>query len=424
MKEKEKVRQVRWSVTLAILVALLGAILITRSRDLLKAASSLNLVYVESNIGLPANSNSVFGFSNVGGTLSPVAGSPWLTGGTGVHDPGQVMGLTEFDADQQVIISPQNNLLFAVNGHSNSFAVFTISSTDGHLTAIAGSPFHSNGSDPVSFALLYNILSGPESWLGVVNKGADPNQRDSAPNVSTFKVTSAGVPTLVSQGTVTLGSGSSPSQLITATGSPAKHQFWAFLDQYQAASPNEPGLYSYQVLGNAGLKAVNSAADPANPPTLGLALNRSYRVMYAGLPTLNEVAVFTYDSTTGKVTFSNAVANPGMGVGWLAVGPTSTGQFLYTSEPGSGTITVYSISSNGTKLTQVQHSSLMGMSPVPGNLAFDSTGAYLYCLDSYHALLHVLSVNAATGKLSEPNSPTALNVSAGNEPLGLATIQY
>ena len=57
-------------------------------------------------------------------------------------------------------------------------------------------------------------------------------------------------------------------------------------------------------------------------------------------------------------------------------------------------------------------------------LAFDPTGSYLYCLDSYHALLHVLSVNTTTGKLSEPTAPTALNVAAGNEPLGLAVIQY
>ena len=425
MKEQRTAQRTRWALIPAILITILGVALALRNRSLLKATSSLNLVYVESNIGSTSNSNSVFGFSNSGGILTAVTGSPWMTGGTGIYDPGQVKGVSEFDADQQVLISPQNKLLFAVNGHSNTFAVFTISSTDGHLTAVSGSPFHSNGSDQVSFGLLYNILSsGTQSWLGVVNKGADPGQKDGAPNISAFTVTSGGVPTLVPQATVTLGTGSSPSQLVTATGSSSKQQFWAFLDEYLTSGSNKPGVYSYQVQGNGGLKAVNNTNDPPDPNLLGLALNPSYRVIYAGLPSLNEVGVFTYSSSTGTVTFNNAVANSGKGVGWLAVGPTGTGHFLYSSEPGSGTISVYSISSSGTKLTQVQHSTLSGESPMPGNLAFDPTGAYLYCLDNYHALLHVLTVNASTGKVSEPKSPTVLNVPGGNEPLGLATIQF
>ncbi|HEV2379057.1 MAG TPA: hypothetical protein VG206_04600 [Terriglobia bacterium] len=125
--------------------------------------------------------------------------------------------------------------------------MFTISSTDGHLTAVAGSPFHSNGYYPVSFGFLYNIFTGSESWLGVVNKGADPNQRDTEPNVSAFKVSSAGIPTLVSQATVKLTSGTSPSQLMTAMGSIAKQEFWAFLDQYQTAGSSLAEVYSYQV---------------------------------------------------------------------------------------------------------------------------------------------------------------------------------
>jgi len=61
---------------------------------------------------------------------------------------------------------------------------------------------------------------------------------------------------------------------------------------------------------------------------------------------------------------------------------------------------------------------------MPANLAFDPTKAYLYCLDNYHSLLHVLSVDSANGKLSEPNPPTALNVPTGNEPLGIAVAQF
>ncbi|HEY6293272.1 MAG TPA: beta-propeller fold lactonase family protein [Terriglobia bacterium] len=413
----EDSRRVLVMATLAIVLAMVSFTRPAHSQS----STALNVVYVESNIGSTKNSNSVFAYSNDGtGKLTAVAGSPFLTGGTGVYDPSQEKGKTEFDADQQVLVSPSNNLLFAVNGDSNTFAVFSISTANGSLAALPGSPFKSNGSDPVSFGLLYNILTGPESWLAVVNKGADPNQTDAAPNISVFRVTSAGIPTLDTKATVNLTANTSPSQILTATGSAAKHQFWAFLDQYQTAGSSLAGIYSYLVQGNGGLKSVNFTADPTDPPTLGLAANSKYRVLYAGLPTLNEVGVFFYSPSTGTTTFSSAVANPGKGVGWLAVGPTGTAHFLYTSEAGSGTVTVYQITGNGLTLTQVQQFTLTGASTIPGNLAFDTTGKFLYCLDNVHATLHVLDVDSTTGKLSEPNAPIALNVPTGEEPLGLA----
>lgn len=45
-----------------------------------------NVVYVESNIGKVANQNSVFAWTNDGqGNLTPIAGAPFLTGGTGFY---------------------------------------------------------------------------------------------------------------------------------------------------------------------------------------------------------------------------------------------------------------------------------------------------------------------------------------------------
>jgi hypothetical protein len=424
MKEHEHCRGILLWIP-AILIALLGAVLMMAISAPLKGQSSLNLVYVESNIGSTPNSNSVFGFTNSGGVLTPITGSPWLTGGTGVYDPGQAKGITEFDADQQVIITPQNNVLYAVNGDSNTFAAFAINTSTGALTALPGSPYKSNGSDPVSFGFLYNILaSGTESWLGVVNKGADPNQTDQVPNVSGFKIDSAGVPILVSQSVFEMTAGSSPSQLLAVTGSLAQQKFWAYLDLYQGAGPRIPGVYALQILGTAGLKRIHFAGPKGDPPPLGIALNPASRVFYTGFPTLNEVGIFFYDTSTGNATYNSAVPNPGTGVGWLTVGPPGTGHFLYASEPGSGTITVYSITFDGTSLTQVQHFALSGTGPTPGNIAFDPTGAYLYCLDNVHAMLHVLNVDSTTGNLSEPNSPTALSVPTGEEPLGIATAQF
>src|SRR5262249_43795419 len=131
---------------------------------------SLNAVYVESNIGSLPNLNSVLGWSNDGlGNLAPLPGSPYLTGGTGVFSPGG--GTPAFDADQQVIISPNGQKLMAVNAHSNTIAVFNINS-DGSLIAVAGSPFASNGADPSSIAIKPGVLTGGLDLIVVVNKNS------------------------------------------------------------------------------------------------------------------------------------------------------------------------------------------------------------------------------------------------------------
>src|ERR1043165_7853174 len=103
-------------------------------------------IYVESNIGSVDDQNSIYAFANDGrGNLTPLAGSPYLTGGTGVLAPGS----SEINADQQVIANAAGTALYAVNGPSNTIAAFTINA-DGTLTTIAGSPYPSGGQNPMS----------------------------------------------------------------------------------------------------------------------------------------------------------------------------------------------------------------------------------------------------------------------------------
>ncbi|MEO6871726.1 MAG: hypothetical protein ABI233_05840 [Chthoniobacterales bacterium] len=113
-------------------------------------------IYVESDIGNPANSNSIIALSNDGsGTLTPLPGSPFPTGGTGIFPPGG----QEFNADQQVMTDAAGTQLYAVNAHSNSIAGFVINA-DGSLTTMPNSPYPSNGQDPVSIG---QMASSPSS---------------------------------------------------------------------------------------------------------------------------------------------------------------------------------------------------------------------------------------------------------------------
>src|SRR5215472_17508098 len=110
------------------------------------ASAQQNLVYVNANISV-SGQNAVLAFVNDGaGNLTPVAGSPFLTGGTGVSAAGSG---AQIDNDGEIIINPEGTLLFAVNGNSNNVAVFKIQS-DGSLVAVSGSPFASGGIQPAS----------------------------------------------------------------------------------------------------------------------------------------------------------------------------------------------------------------------------------------------------------------------------------
>lgn len=61
------------------------------------------------------------------------------------------------DNDQNVIVNPEHTRLFAVNSGSNTIAVFDIKK-DGTLSPVSGSPFPSGGVNPESLGLANDVL--------------------------------------------------------------------------------------------------------------------------------------------------------------------------------------------------------------------------------------------------------------------------
>jgi len=117
------------------------------------------------------------------------------------------------DGDAEVIANPEGTLLFAVNGNSNNVSVFDINS-DGSLTPVTGSPFASGGQEPISMAFDENGVSPNVSLMVVVNKATDPNQSGGVPSYTTFKVSTAGKMVMNPGSTWPLPVGSSPGQAI------------------------------------------------------------------------------------------------------------------------------------------------------------------------------------------------------------------
>jgi 6-phosphogluconolactonase (cycloisomerase 2 family) len=105
--------------------------------------SSKEIIYVETN---DSNQNAILAYVNNGdGQLQQLAGSPFITGGRGATS------VFLNNSDNEVIISNDHKFLLAVNAGSNNITVFNIHS-DGTLSPVPGSPFPSGGGVPSSMA--------------------------------------------------------------------------------------------------------------------------------------------------------------------------------------------------------------------------------------------------------------------------------
>ncbi|HEX5417906.1 MAG TPA: beta-propeller fold lactonase family protein [Chloroflexota bacterium] len=122
------------------------------------AAASLGFLYVNGNT---AGANTVAGFArHPDGTLSPLAGSPFAIGGAGTGAPLNSQGAIKLSADKR--------FLLAVDGASNGIAVLKINA-HGTLTPVVGSPFSSGGNLPVSIAVSGNLVYVANAGTGGSN---------------------------------------------------------------------------------------------------------------------------------------------------------------------------------------------------------------------------------------------------------------
>lgn len=368
--------------------------------------AQVNAVYVESNIGQVSGKNSVFALQNDGtGKLTPIKGSPFLTGGTGVYEMNSVFA-PGFQADQEIVVNSAGTLLFAVNGDSNTITSFAVNS-DGSLTNLATAA--SNGQDPVSIGLDEISPAGPQ--VSVVNQADDPKQSGGVANVTSFTVDlTTGILTPVATSTIAFPTGTLPIQaLVSPSG---KFVFIPALNT----------LYSYSV-GAGGLLILNNTQTAG---AFGAAANPKQRALYIGLPSVNQIDVDTYN-TLGDVAFARTVVEQGSLPCWLTTN--SAGSHLYVVESGTRTLTVYNIGgSNFLNPQQVQHFALNGTTDEPTNLKLDPTGKFLYVLglqpngQTPGNFLHVLNVSNPDGSLTETQTPIKIPVRNGEVPMGLAVV--
>jgi len=378
----------RTSIVLAAVVCLPGTIFGQEAKSYL---------YIESNAAV-RNQNAVLAYSNDGfGNLTPLPGSPYLTGGTGFNGSGS----SELNCDQQVVTDAAGKTLYAVNGGSNSIAAFAINS-DGTLNALRGSPFPSGGRNPVSVGLA-------TGFLVVANKALDPDQdfNGDIPNYTTFAVKGDGKLKMNLGSSLDLPVGSGPSQALVG-------DRWHLVFGLELFTSR---IASYKC-DRSGLMAEISSIGPTtdNGAFLGEILHPSQRVLYAGLLSTSQLGVYTFDPA-GVISFVRAVSNDGIDICWLKTN--AAGTRIYTSESLTLSITVYDIT-DALNPVQLQHAILVGANRPVTNIALDPTEAFLYAVAGQ--MVHILNVDA-NGLLSETVSPIVLPVAPDDSPLGLATVR-
>jgi 6-phosphogluconolactonase len=104
-------------------------------------------VYVNANT---TDENTIAAFDrHADGALTPLPGSPFAAGGAGTGD--------SIGSQDALRVTADGRYLLAVAASSNEIAVLSIDA-DGALTPVAGSPFSSGGLVPVSIALHENLV--------------------------------------------------------------------------------------------------------------------------------------------------------------------------------------------------------------------------------------------------------------------------
>jgi 6-phosphogluconolactonase (cycloisomerase 2 family) len=366
------------------------------------AAGQTDVVYVESN---KADLNSVLAFKNAGGTLTMI--NEFQTSGKGVFDTSLKLG--PFDSDQAVVTNAERTVLYAVNSGSDSVAVFAIGK-EGALTPLAGSPFSSGGTNPVSVGISRDTAV-------VVNKAMDPSRPDlNQPSYASFALDPTGFFEAGPTSTASAAVGSSPSQADISSG-----KRLVFDAQFLGGH-----LQSFLVEHDGSLTSEAFLATPGKALPLGLWAHPSQPILYVGFVTINKVGVYTFDAT-GNLHFVRSIASSGAAVCWLRTN--GAGTRMYSSNTGDNSISVYD-TTNPLQPVEIQHVVLGGVGNAT-QFMLSPREDYLYVVTQRASgsipvgqgnTLHVLAVSPTTGQLSN-DSFVQLRLPDGTRPQGLAAIQ-
>jgi len=364
-----------------------------------EADTRQHVLYVETNDQAPGN-NAVLAYriNPKNGSLSLLGTFP--TRGTGSDDSADVLG--PFDHDQELVVSKDQKFLFAINGGSNTIAVFRVQG-DGSLTHVKGSPFSSGGLTPVSLGLagdkLYVVNGNNNAAVGAI-----PN---TPANYTGFRVKEDGRLVPIPGSTVEVPGNSNPTQAHVASVGAFLFGVDLFSVPYpQQVVPFFPArgslLHSFQIHEDGSMQV--APGGPFLPPVdtrlvpeftgsgylLGLKSHPTERILYAGEVATNQLAVYTYDDH-GSLTLVHETPISGAGICWITFDKEH--RHLFSADAGTNSIAVFDIANPLVPIAIQELSlTLVGTNPPPAivpqnfpslpfQLSLDPSGKWLYVVN-------------------------------------------
>ncbi|MBX9604557.1 MAG: hypothetical protein K2X35_26400 [Bryobacteraceae bacterium] len=375
-------------------------------------------LYIQTN-DIREGRNAVLGYTRKDdGTLDPLPGNPFYTGGTGVNNDTHGK-LGPNDNDTPLVISQDGMRLFTVNTHSNTIAVFDIRQ-DGSLQHVTGSPFSSQGVAP-------NSLSVRGTTLLVSNRNEDYHQMDALRGAAkasyvSFAIEANGALRAVSK--IEVEKFNKPTQVLASSSFPNI----AFGNDFQVdvdfdgegtrsflagTEPRVQGqLHVFQVgpdsqlversliqlpETNAGYKYKGMDGVPSMP--LGIWTHPTEPLLYVGFVTRNELGVYRF-TRDGEMSFLGSVSNSGQDICWILANKRGTRLYTVNNLPRSdkddkaATVSTYDIAGErATKPVEISRLQL----PHPGewfinNRMFSQPGstAFQCALNPEETILYVM----------------------------------
>ncbi|HWZ42646.1 MAG TPA: beta-propeller fold lactonase family protein [Candidatus Saccharimonadales bacterium] len=416
--------------------------------------TSEHVLYVETNDQTPGN-NAVLAYrvNPRDGSLSPLGTFP--TRGTGGDDSADVLG--PLDHDQEIVVSEDQKLLFAINGGSNTIAVFRIHG-DGRLTHVEGSPFPSGGLTPVSLGLagdkLYVVNGNNNGMVGAIS--------NMPANYTGFHIRKDGRLEPIPGSTVEVPGDSNPTQAnIASVGS-----FLFGVDLFSVPYPQQivpffPArgglLHSFQIHEDGSLQEAPGGpflppADTRLVPTftgsgylLGLKAHPTERILYVGEVVTDQLAVYTYDDNgTLTLVHETPLGVGGTAICWLTFDKDH--RHLFAVDAGVNGITVFDLANPRAPVVVQQFTmTIVGanaslfppifpesVAGVPFQISLDPSGKFLFVLSRSFTQnnnfqdgnnMHILQVQP-DGTLVEPAfSPLLLPVPPTVKPTGNVVVE-
>lgn len=310
------------------------------------AAHAQTFVYVNNQDVV----NSVAGFSvSPTGSLTPVPGSPYPTGGSG--------STTTCQGLDRIITSAANNLLFVSNSGDQTISVFQIDPTSGALTAAPGSPFASgltlDSCQGISLAVTPDGALLMASSNGIIQGFSVAANGILMPGPQTANCCSPTVGMKISsQGNV-------------------------------LAISNESSVSVYTINPDGSLVAITGSPFPRG----GTGLLTSVDFSCAGDRLYGSESSFTSSTITDAWTVAGGVLTPvlnspfsGAGVDSTSVVLTPDNTTLFTNEAFSNKIDSFHVNADGSLSTSGSFGGV-GTVHAPSGLATDASGSFLFAAD-------------------------------------------